>query len=75
MTARTAWGPGAIGPVNLVPPADERIRNVIIETASAHPQWGPLRIFEELLDCGADLTEANVHWVLCEHGLRDYRSN
>jgi hypothetical protein len=70
--ARTAWGPGAIGPVHLVPPAEECIRDVIIATADAHPQWGPLRIFEELLDRGANLTEANVHWVLCQYKLRDY---
>jgi hypothetical protein len=69
---KTVWGPGNIGPVRLVPPADKYIRDVIIATADGHPQWDPLRIFEELRDGGTDLTEENVHWVLCEYKLRDY---
>jgi hypothetical protein len=69
---KSVWGPGNIGPVSLVPPASERIRDVIIAIARQHPQWGPLRIFEELLDDGVRLKEANVHWVLHEYGLREY---
>ena len=70
--AQTVKGPGNIGPVRLVPPADGNIRDVIIATANGHPQWGPLRIFEELLDDDINLTEENVHWVLCEYKLRNY---
>lgn len=68
---RTVWGPDNIGPVRLVQP-NERTRDLIIEVASMHPTWGPLRIFEELREDGVALTAENVHWVLCEYKLRNY---
>jgi hypothetical protein len=66
------FGPNNIGPVDFTEPGDRRITSLIIVTASGHPSWGPLRVYEELLDAGTDLTEANVHWVMREHRLASY---
>ena len=50
-------------------PQDEHIRDLIVETAQAHPNWGRLRIHEELRDRGYDLDEPEVNYVLNQHKL------
>jgi hypothetical protein len=51
------------------PPRDEHTRDLILDTARTHPNWGPLRIHEELGACGYDLDEAEVNDVLHQYKL------
>jgi hypothetical protein len=51
------------------PPRDNRIRDLILDMARTHPNWGRLRIYEELRDRGHDLNESEVNYVLDKHHL------
>jgi hypothetical protein len=50
-------------------PRDDRTRDLILDTARTHPNRGRLRIHEELRDCGHDLDEPEVNFVLDQHKL------
>jgi hypothetical protein len=56
-------------PLVMRAPRDERTRDLILDTARTHPNWGRLRIHEELRDCGHDLDEPEVTYVLDQHKL------
>ena len=52
-------------------PRDERTRDLILDTARTHPNWGRIRIYEELRDCGQDLDKPEVNYVLSQYKLRN----
>lgn len=56
-------------PLDMHAPRDERTRDLIIETARAHPNWHRIRIYEELRACVRGLDEAEVNHVLNEYKL------
>jgi hypothetical protein len=56
-------------PPNRRPPRDEHTRDLILDTARTNPNWGPLRIHEELRADGYDLDEAEVSYVLHQYTL------
>lgn len=58
-------------PIPMRRPRDERTRDLIVEIAQAHPNWGRLRIREELRDRGHDLGEPEVNYVLHRLKQRD----
>ena len=58
-------------PLELRAPRDERTRDLILEAARTHQKWGRLRIYEELRDCGHDVDEPEVNYVLNQYKLRN----
>jgi hypothetical protein len=56
-------------PLVMRAPQDEHTRDLVLDTARTHPNWGRLRIYEELRDYGCDLDEAEVNYVLNQHAL------
>jgi hypothetical protein len=72
-TSRT-WGIGAGDePVSARMPRDGRTRELIADTARDHPNWGPIRICEELQSRGYDLDEPEVRYVLERYELPNWR--
>jgi hypothetical protein len=51
-------------PLAMRAPRDEHARDLIVETARAHRNWGRLRIYEELRSLGYDIDEPEVNYVL-----------
>jgi len=58
-------------PLVMRAPRDKRISDLIKDTARNHPNWGRLRIYEELRDCGHHLDEPEVNYVLNQYNLRN----
>lgn len=52
-------------------PRSDRIRDLVLDTARTNPNWGRLRIWEELRESGADINQAEVNWVLDHYRLRN----
>jgi len=57
-------------PLNPRPPRDEQTRNLIRDTALAHPGWGRIRIYEELRCKGNDVDQRDVDYVIQQISLR-----
>jgi len=56
-------------PLDMRAPRDDSIHDLVLDTARIHPNWGRLRIHEELRDRGYDLDEPEVNYVLDQHRL------
>ena len=50
-------------------PRSNRITELVQKTARTNPNWGRMRIWEELCESGADIDEAEVNWVLDHYEL------
>jgi hypothetical protein len=66
------WGiDPALEQLEYCAPRSDRIRDRVLDTARDNPNWGRLRIWEELCESGADINEAEVNWVLGSYRLRN----
>lgn len=60
-------------PLETRPPRDQHIRDLILEAARTHPNWGRMRIYEELRerDRYKHPDQAEVNYVLKHYNLRN----
>jgi hypothetical protein len=54
-------------------PRDEHIRDLILDTARTHPNWGRIRIYEELRNRDKHPDQAEVNYVLKQYKLHNLR--
>lgn len=72
-TSRTSNIPPEDEPLATRAPRDEHIRDLILEAARTHPNWGRIRICEELRERDGDKhpDQAEVNYVLKQYDLRN----
>ncbi len=60
-------------PLSMRAPRNAKISDLIVDTARANPNWGRLRIYEELRSDGHHLDESEVNFVLRQYRLPNLR--
>jgi hypothetical protein len=63
------WNIPAHEPPDMREPRDEPTRDLILGAARTHPNWGRIRIYEELRSDGHDVDQAEVNYVLDQYKL------
>jgi hypothetical protein len=56
-------------PGTVITPQNHDLLKLGLDFPRTHPNWGRLRIHEELRDCGHDLDEPEVNYVLDQYNL------